>query len=78
MNLTARMEAFRAEERQLLWRGTFGEYFEMVLANPRLAQLSHARVYDMLMSAGSEPGPNESKRYNFFADELFGVEKPLE
>ena len=77
MNLTARMDAFRAEERQLLWRGTFGEYFEMVLANPRLAQLSHARVYDMLMSAGVDSRDGEPS-YTFFASELFGIERPLQ
>ncbi len=77
MSLTARMEAYRAEERQLLWRGTFNEYFEMVLAEPRIAQLSHARVYDMLMAAGVRVNNGEPS-YNFFADELFGIDAPLQ
>ena len=77
MNLTARMETYRAEERQLLWRGTFNDYFDMVLANPRLAQLSHARVYDMLLAAGVDSRDGEA-HYRFFADEMFGIDRPLQ
>ena len=78
MNLATRMEQYRAAEAQLAWEGPFSEYFDRVIANPSLARLSHARVYDMLMSAGVETGPNDRKQYKFFTDELFGVEKPLE
>jgi len=78
MNLATRMEQYRAAEAQLAWEGPFSEYFDHVIANPSLARLSHARVYDMLMGAGVETGINDRKEYKFFADELFGVEKPLE
>jgi hypothetical protein len=30
------------------WEGTFRDYLPMVLANPKLAQLTHARIYDMV------------------------------
>src|SRR5581483_10645416 len=78
MNLVARLEAYRAEEQQLAWRGTFKEYFERVLANPGISRLSHARVYDMLMRDGVETLPSGDRRYTFFADELFGIERPLQ
>src|SRR5438045_1880224 len=78
MNLATRLEQFRAAEAQLAWEGTFADYYEQVLENPSLARLSHARVYDMLMAAGFEEAPNDRKRYKFFAEELFGIEKPLE
>ncbi len=78
MNLASRMEQYRATEAQLAWEGPFSEYFDRVVENPALARLSHARVYDMLMSAGVETGPNDRKQYRFFTEELFGVEKPLE
>jgi len=85
-NLIERLEAFRAEEQQLAWRGTFHEYFDLVVRNPSIARLSHARVYDMLMAGGATPlpsgatpsGTNGAKSYDFFADELFGMEKPLQ
>ncbi|HZO27905.1 MAG TPA: protein prkA [Chloroflexota bacterium] len=78
LNLVSRLEAYRAEEQQLAWRGTFKEYFDLVLANPRTSRLSHARVYDMLVAGGSETLPNGDKKHNFFADELFGIERPLQ
>src|SRR5688572_24738594 len=78
LDLVSRLEAYRAEEQQLAWRGTFKEYFDLVLENPRTARLSHARVFDMLMAAGSEELPNGDKKFHFFADELFGIERPLQ
>src|SRR5579883_1480679 len=78
MNLATRMEQYRAAEAQLAWEGPFSEYFDRVIANPSLARLSHARVYDMLMSAGVEAGPHDRKEYKFFTEELFGLEKPIE
>src|SRR5262245_57632148 len=78
MNLATRLQEYRAAEAQLAWDGTFADYYEQVLASPSLARLSHARVYDMLVAAGVEEAPNDRKRYKFYADELFGIEKPLE
>src|SRR5689334_20917786 len=78
MNLVDRLEQYRAEERTLAWHGTFKEYFEIVAAQPRVARLSHARVFDMINAAGCETLPNGNRRYHFFSDQLFGIEKPLE
>ncbi|MFN8636857.1 MAG: LAGLIDADG family homing endonuclease [Chloroflexota bacterium] len=78
LDLVSRLEAYRAEEQQLAWRGTFKEYFEQVVANPRATRLSHARVYDMLMAGGVETLPNGDKKHGFFKDELFGIERPLQ
>ena len=78
VDLVSRLEAYRAEEQQLAWRGTFKEYFDLVVESPRTARLSHARVFDMLVAGGSETLPNGDKKHNFFADELFGIEKPLQ
>ena len=52
MDLIRKLEEFRAQEQALAWEGTFAEYFELVKANPRVAQLSHARIYDMIMAGG--------------------------
>jgi serine protein kinase len=78
VDLVSRLEAYRAEEQQLAWRGTFKEYFDLVLANPGMARLSHARVYEMLIAAGSETLPSGDKKYHFFEQELFGIERPLQ
>src|SRR3954452_19867297 len=78
MQLLSRLEEFRAAEAQLAWEGTFADYYDQVLAEPALARLSHARVYDMIMAAGCETGVNDRKHYKFFENELFGMDKPLE
>src|SRR5436190_5217149 len=77
MDLIKKLEEFRTQEQALSWEGTFADYFEIVKANPRVAQLSHARIFDMIMSAGVEPGKG-GPNYQFFADEIYGLEKPLQ
>src|ERR687885_2846267 len=80
-NISERLEGLRREREALRWEGTFRDYFELVTQNPRLAQLSHARVNDMIHAAGveklNEGTRDEITRYKFFAAELFGIEEPL-
>src|SRR5207237_7447465 len=45
--------------------------------DPHVAELSHARIHRMIQAAGVG-GPEGSRSYKFFADDLFGVEKPLQ
>jgi serine protein kinase len=80
MDLLKKLEEFRTQEQALSWEGTFADYFEVVKANPKVAQLSHARIYDMVMSAGVEPatGQTGAPRYEFFADEIYGLDKSLQ
>jgi serine protein kinase len=67
------------------WRGTFAEYVELVVADPRLARLSHARIADMIEGEGVVQVPADGsgraaprRRYAFFADEIFGQDEVLE
>src|SRR5262245_65986097 len=76
-NPTERLGQYRREESELAWEGTFGEYFELVRADPVVAQLAHARVYRMLTAAGVGPA-GAADRYGFFAGGLFGLERPLQ
>ena len=76
-DIRARLDAYRQQQRDLAWRGTFDDYFEIATKNPRVAQLAHARVYDMIMHHGVEEGPDGLPRYPFFSRELFGLEKPV-
>jgi serine protein kinase len=78
MNLVARLEQYRSEQQRLTWQGTFQEYFEMACANPKITRLAHARVYDMLMAPGWETNRVGEKSYNFFGDELYGIDRPLQ
>jgi len=80
-NISERLESLRRDREALQWEGSFRDYFELVSQNPRLAQLSHARVNDMVHHAGleklNEGARDEITRYNFFASELYGIEEPI-
>lgn len=78
MDLLSRLSQYRSEEGKLRWEGTFKEYFELVRTNPKIARLSHARIYDMIMAAGVIPNESGTPTYKFFSDDLFGLEKPLQ
>lgn len=80
-NISERLESLRREREALQWEGTFRDYFEIVSQNPRLAELSHARINDMVHAAGveklNEGTRDELIRYNFFSSELYGIEEPI-
>jgi serine protein kinase len=80
----------REQNRQQHWQGTFIEYLELVKADPSLANLSHRRLYDMIIEPGvteinpeNDPktqrlfGDEPVKVYGFFKDEFFGMERTL-
>ena len=80
----------RAARESTRWKGTLLEYLDVVKADPMITKLSHARIYDMIMSVGvrsvQDSDDPRSKRlhkdepvkvFNFFADEFFGIEKTV-
>src|SRR5690242_6448343 len=80
----------RANRESKAWSGTFLDYLERVRENPAVAQLAHARLYDMLKIPGGmsimESDDSRVKRlykdepiqvYNFFKDEFFGIERTI-
>jgi serine protein kinase len=73
------VEAQRSQERALSWEGTFAEYIELVAKNPHVSDLAHARVYNMIMASGFEESPETHvRRYKFFEEELYGLERTLQ
>ena len=78
MDLVKRLEEYRDRERGLMWEGTFAQYFEIASKRPQVARLSHERIYHMIMDAGIETTRTGDPRYNFFIQEIFGIEKPLQ
>jgi len=81
-NIGERLEAHRRDREKLNWEGTFRDYFELAVQNPKISELSHARVCDMILANGSEKvhegTRDEVARYKFFANELFGIEEPVD
>jgi serine protein kinase len=80
----------RAHRESKHWRGTFLEYLDRVRADTSIAKLAHARLYDMIMAAGTREilGSNDPrvhrlyenepvKVYDFFGHEFFGIERTL-
>src|SRR5689334_5304744 len=80
----------RASRESKQWRGTLLEYLEVVKADPTFTKLSHARIYDLIISNGThniqEADDPRTKRlykdepvkvYHFFADEFFGIERTI-
>ena len=72
------------------WRGNLLGYLDKVKADPTITKLAHARMYDVVMSAGvrdiHEKHDPRVKRlykdeairlYDFFAEEFFGIEKTV-
>src|SRR5688500_17752906 len=73
--------------REQHWHGTFWDYLDIAIDNPAVARNAFQRVYDMILSYGSEnytQFKQEYNRYTFFADPIdhgtdaiFGLERPL-
>ncbi len=73
--------------KKLHWTGTFRDYLERVLEDPRIARNAYQRVYDMVLSHGTEQHVERKERvtrYRFFADPfnggrdaIFGIEPAL-
>jgi serine protein kinase len=78
MDLVKRLEEYRDRERSLTWEGTFAQYFEIATRQPSVAQLSHERIYNMMVAAGVETTRLGDQRYNFFSNDIFGLEKSLQ
>lgn len=77
MDFIRLLEDHRSSEKKLAWQGTFQEYLELIKKTPEVAQLSHARIYEMIRSAGLQE-INGVKSYQFFSSEIFGLDKTLE
>jgi hypothetical protein len=73
--------------RDLSWEGAFEEYLNVVRQRPQVTRNAFQRVYDMVISYGTEEYIDNKKklvRYNFFRDEIddgrdaiFGLDIPL-
>ena len=77
----------RKKFQELNWTGTFADYLEIVARDPKVTRNAFQRIYDMIMSYGTEEFIDAKKRlirYRFFSDPSFdeddavyGLEIPL-
>ena len=64
---------------ELLWEGTLEDYIKIVIENPSLHMGAHERVLKMIEASGVERSDeDDSVTYNFFKDDLFGIEESIE
>ncbi len=69
------------------WHGTFADYLDIVRQNPKVTRTAYQRVYDMILSHGTEEivvNKEKGIRYKFFddaecggQDAIFGLDRTL-
>ena len=74
MDLSAMMKGIQQDARELSREVSFETYLDMVRRDRRLARLSHGLIHDMIVAAGTRPGPDGLPQYELFRDRLFGVD----
>ena len=65
----------RKHYQELHWNGSFSDYLASVQKNPDIARTAFQRLYDMILSHGSEDYTEYKKkitRYHFFSDPFEG------
>lgn len=77
----------RTTFQNLNWTGMFKDYLDIVTEDPKVTRSAFRRIYDMIMSYGTEEFIDAKKRlirYKFFSDDsfdgddaIFGLEIPL-
>src|SRR5438045_4222971 len=78
MDVVKGLEEYRDRERELKWEGTFAQYFEIATKKSEVTRLAHERIYRMIMDAGVVTSRSGEPLFNFFSDEIFGIERPLQ
>src|SRR5699024_877029 len=77
MDILSKVKDHREEEQRLKWEGTFAEYLEIVKERPEVAQTAHSSFYNIIKQ--SELTEKDGlKMYDFFGDEIFGLENTIE
>lgn len=76
-----------SDYRKIHWEGSFEDYLNIVLEHPHVTRNAHQRLYDMIMSHGTEEVyENKEKiiRFKFFTDfaarhgdGIYGLDRPL-
>ncbi len=77
----------KSDYRKLHWEGSFAEYLEIVRENPEVTRTAYQRLYDMILSHGTEEVYEHKEkviRYRFFTDfaekygdAVYGLDRPL-
>ena len=79
-NIMSIEEILAASEREAAlydWRGTFADYLAMVVENPSVVKLAHARVRDAILAQKVDTLPTGEPIYRLFEKDIFGLDEVL-
>ena len=84
---TLRSQLDLTDFQKLNWEGGFADYLDMVLRQPAVTRTAYQRLYDMILSHGTEDiyeNKDKLTRYKFFTDfaarhgdGIYGLDRPL-
>lgn len=77
MDIFQKIDAHLQRHRTEAWEGTFRDYLALVMQQPTLGQRAHARLYNMVKTAGVRVDEEGKEHYAFFEQDLFGIDEPL-
>ncbi len=80
----------RSERKHCHFEGTFLDYLEIIKENPKIVQLAHQRLYNLIINSGVEVIKTEEnprlrriygndilKRYPFFLNDFYGIDRTI-
>ena len=77
MSIQEILAASETEAARYQLSGTFADYLAMVVDNPSLAKLAHARIRDAILAKKVDTSPTGEPIYRLFEDDIFGLEDVL-
>ena len=60
------------------WSGTFADYLAMVVENPSMVKLAHARIRDAILAQRVNTSPIGEPIYRLFENDIFGLDDVLQ
>ena len=79
MDLLKKLKKYQDNSKVSFEEMTLGEYISLLKKNKGIHKGAHKRVLDMILSYGVERGSDDKIiKYNFFDNEIFGIEDSIE
>ena len=79
LSVLSNINKFIKAQDEKLWTGTLEDYLSLVVKTPAIHMTSHTRVLRMIESHGfDKDASGKIVKYNFFKDEIFGVDSSID
>ena len=78
MSIQEILAASKREASFYNWKGTFADYLAMVVENPSIAKLAHARIRDAILAKEVDTSPIGEPIYRLFEDDIFGLDDAVQ